>query len=89
MELGGNAPQFIVFEDADLDNVAVEGAMAAKMRNMGEACTAANRFLVQERRRRRVHRHTVRRHLNLHVRSPLRSSDVEFTMSTAGAWPSE
>ena len=46
MELGGNAP-FIVFEDADLDK-AVEGAMAAKMRNMGEACTAANRFLVQE-----------------------------------------
>jgi succinate-semialdehyde dehydrogenase/glutarate-semialdehyde dehydrogenase len=45
MELGGNAP-FIVFEDADLDK-AVEGAMAAKMRNMGEACTAANRFLVQ------------------------------------------
>lgn len=46
MELGGNAP-FLVFEDADLD-AAVEGAMAAKMRNMGEACTAANRFLVQE-----------------------------------------
>jgi succinate-semialdehyde dehydrogenase/glutarate-semialdehyde dehydrogenase len=46
MELGGNAP-FIVFEDADLDQ-AVEGALAAKMRNMGEACTAANRFLVQE-----------------------------------------
>ena len=46
MELGGNAP-FIVFEDADLDK-AVEGAMAAKMRNMGEACTAANRFLVHE-----------------------------------------
>jgi succinate-semialdehyde dehydrogenase/glutarate-semialdehyde dehydrogenase len=46
MELGGNAP-FIVFEDADLDK-AVDGAMAAKMRNMGEACTAANRFLVHE-----------------------------------------
>ena len=45
MELGGNAP-FIVFEDADLD-AAVEGAMLAKMRNIGEACTAANRFLVQ------------------------------------------
>ena len=44
MELGGNAP-FLVFEDADLDR-AVEGAMLAKMRNMGEACTAANRFLV-------------------------------------------
>ncbi|WP_240630169.1 NAD-dependent succinate-semialdehyde dehydrogenase [Specibacter cremeus] len=46
MELGGNAP-FIVFDDADLDK-AVEGAVAAKMRNMGEACTAANRFLVQD-----------------------------------------
>src|SRR5499427_653045 len=46
MELGGNAP-FIVFEDADID-AAIEGAMIAKMRNMGEACTAANRFLVQE-----------------------------------------
>lgn len=45
MELGGNAP-FIVFEDADLDR-AVDGAVAAKMRNMGEACTAANRLLVQ------------------------------------------
>ena len=44
MELGGNAP-FIVFEDADLD-AAVEGAMLAKMRNIGEACTAANRFYV-------------------------------------------
>ncbi|WP_168581833.1 NAD-dependent succinate-semialdehyde dehydrogenase [Gephyromycinifex aptenodytis] len=44
MELGGNAP-FIVFEDADLD-AAVEGAMIAKMRNMGEACTAANRLFV-------------------------------------------
>ena len=47
MELGGNAP-FIVFEDADLD-AAVEGAMLAKMRNIGEACTAANRFYVQPR----------------------------------------
>jgi succinate-semialdehyde dehydrogenase/glutarate-semialdehyde dehydrogenase len=44
MELGGNAP-FLVFADADLD-AAVEGAMIAKMRNMGEACTAANRFHV-------------------------------------------
>jgi succinate-semialdehyde dehydrogenase/glutarate-semialdehyde dehydrogenase len=44
MELGGNAP-LIVFDDADLDT-AVAGAMAAKMRNMGEACTAANRFFV-------------------------------------------
>jgi succinate-semialdehyde dehydrogenase/glutarate-semialdehyde dehydrogenase len=47
MELGGNAP-FIVFEDADID-AALDGAMIAKMRNMGEACTAANRFLVHER----------------------------------------
>ncbi|MFI6172119.1 NAD-dependent succinate-semialdehyde dehydrogenase [Nocardia sp. NPDC051052] len=44
MELGGNAP-FVVFADADLD-AAVDGAMAAKMRNTGEACTAANRFHV-------------------------------------------
>jgi succinate-semialdehyde dehydrogenase / glutarate-semialdehyde dehydrogenase len=46
MELGGNAP-FIVFADADLD-AALEGAMIAKMRNGGEACTAANRFYVEE-----------------------------------------
>src|SRR3982751_6637477 len=46
MELGGNAP-FLVFEDADLD-AAVDGAMIAKMRNIGEACTAANRLLVHE-----------------------------------------
>lgn len=46
MELGGNAP-LIVFEDADLD-VAVEGTMLAKMRNLGEACTAANRIYVHE-----------------------------------------
>ena len=46
MELGGNAP-FLVFEDADLDK-AVEGALIAKMRNGGEACTSANRFHVHE-----------------------------------------
>ncbi len=46
MELGGNAP-FLVFEDADLDE-AVEGALLAKMRNIGEACTSANRFHVAE-----------------------------------------
>jgi succinate-semialdehyde dehydrogenase/glutarate-semialdehyde dehydrogenase len=46
MELGGNAP-FLVMADADLE-AAVDGAMLAKMRNMGEACTAANRFLVHE-----------------------------------------
>ena len=46
MELGGNAP-FVVFEDADLDK-AVEGAMLAKFRNIGQACTAANRFYVHE-----------------------------------------
>jgi succinate-semialdehyde dehydrogenase/glutarate-semialdehyde dehydrogenase len=46
MELGGNAP-FLVFDDADLDR-AVDGAMLAKMRNIGEACTAANRFIVHE-----------------------------------------
>jgi succinate-semialdehyde dehydrogenase/glutarate-semialdehyde dehydrogenase len=44
MELGGNAP-FLIFDDADLD-AAVEGALIAKMRNIGEACTAANRFHV-------------------------------------------
>ena len=44
MELGGNAP-FVVFDDADLDK-AVDGAMAAKFRNIGQACTAANRFIV-------------------------------------------
>lgn len=44
MELGGNAP-FVVFEDADLDR-AVDGAMLAKFRNIGQACTAANRFIV-------------------------------------------
>jgi succinate-semialdehyde dehydrogenase/glutarate-semialdehyde dehydrogenase len=46
MELGGNAP-FVVFEDADLED-ALEGAMTAKMRNIGEACTAANRFHVAQ-----------------------------------------
>ncbi len=46
MELGGNAP-FLVFEDADLDQ-AVTGAMLAKFRNVGQACTAANRFIVHE-----------------------------------------
>jgi succinate-semialdehyde dehydrogenase / glutarate-semialdehyde dehydrogenase len=46
MELGGNAP-FLVFEDADLD-AAVDGALAAKFRNIGQACTAANRFYVHE-----------------------------------------
>lgn len=46
MELGGNAP-FVVFDDADLDK-AVDGAMAAKFRNIGQACTAANRFIVHQ-----------------------------------------
>src|SRR6478735_12122031 len=46
MELGGNSP-FLVLHDADID-LAIAGAMAAKMRNGGEACTAANRFLVHE-----------------------------------------
>ena len=46
MELGGNAP-LIIFEDADIDK-AVDGAMLAKMRNLGEACTAANRFYIHE-----------------------------------------
>jgi succinate-semialdehyde dehydrogenase/glutarate-semialdehyde dehydrogenase len=46
MELGGNAP-FVIFEDADLDK-AVDGAMQAKFRNIGQACTAANRFIVHD-----------------------------------------
>ena len=46
MELGGNAP-FLVFEDSDLD-AAVDGAMVAKMRNGGESCIAANRFIVED-----------------------------------------
>ncbi|MFB4350104.1 NAD-dependent succinate-semialdehyde dehydrogenase [Microbacterium sp. CR_7] len=46
MELGGNAP-FVVFDDADLDK-AVEGALLAKFRNIGQACTAANRFIVHQ-----------------------------------------
>ncbi len=54
MELGGNAP-FLVFADADVD-AAVEGALIAKMRNIGEACTAANRFHVAGKVARRVHR---------------------------------
>ena len=60
MELGGNAP-FIVFEDADID-AAIEGAMIAKMRNMGEACTAANRFLRARKGARRVCGETRRAH---------------------------
>ena len=54
MELGGNAP-FLVFDDADLDE-AVEGALLAKMRNIGEACTSANRFHVAESVQRGVRR---------------------------------
>ncbi|MCK9551846.1 NAD-dependent succinate-semialdehyde dehydrogenase [Aquamicrobium sp.] len=46
MELGGNAP-FVVFDDADID-AAIDGAMVAKMRNLGEACTAANRFYIHD-----------------------------------------
>ena len=46
MELGGNAP-FLVFDDADLD-AAIDGAVLAKMRNTGESCVAANRFIVHE-----------------------------------------
>ena len=59
MELGGNAP-FLVFDDADVD-AAVEGAMIAKMRNMGEACTSANRFLVHTLGGRGVHREAGKR----------------------------
>ena len=54
MELGGNAP-FLIFDDADLD-AAVDGAMMAKFRNIGQACTAANRFIVHAVGGRRVRR---------------------------------
>ena len=54
LELGGNAP-LIVFDDADLD-VAVEGAIASKFRNMGQTCVCANRILVQDGDLRRVRR---------------------------------
>ena len=60
MELGGNAP-FIVFDDADLD-AAVEAAVITKMRNMGEACNAADHFFVPGRRLRRVHASVRRGH---------------------------
>ncbi|WP_330230257.1 NAD-dependent succinate-semialdehyde dehydrogenase [Nocardia sp. NBC_00508] len=65
MELGGNAP-FVVFADADLD-AAVDGAMAAKMRNNGEACTAANRIYVENSIRREFTRRITTRMRNLEV----------------------
>jgi succinate-semialdehyde dehydrogenase / glutarate-semialdehyde dehydrogenase len=65
MELGGNAP-FLVFDDADLD-AAVDGAMLTKMRNRGEACTAANRFLVHEGIARDFGRKLAERMANLRV----------------------
>jgi succinate-semialdehyde dehydrogenase/glutarate-semialdehyde dehydrogenase len=65
MELGGNAP-FVVFADADVE-AAVEGAVVAKMRNMGEACTAANRFYVQEPVAREFSRHLAERMSALRV----------------------
>ncbi|PNL17465.1 NAD-dependent succinate-semialdehyde dehydrogenase [Micrococcus sp. FDAARGOS_333] len=75
MELGGNAP-LIVFEDADLD-AAVEGAFAAKMRNMGEACTAANRFLVHEDVAEEFTKKFVAR---LEALKPLRGTDPDSTL---------
>ena len=75
MELGGNAP-LIVFEDADLD-AAVEGAFAAKMRNMGEACTAANRFLVHEDV---AEEFTQKFVAKLEALKPLRGTDPESTL---------
>jgi succinate-semialdehyde dehydrogenase/glutarate-semialdehyde dehydrogenase len=65
MELGGNAP-FVVFEDADLD-AAVEGALIAKLRNVGEACTAANRFHVHESRAREFAKRLAERMAKLKV----------------------
>lgn len=75
MELGGNAP-LIVFEDADLDK-AVDGAFAAKMRNMGEACTAANRFLVHESVAEEFSKRFVAK---LEALKPLRGTDPESTL---------
>ncbi|UBH24509.1 NAD-dependent succinate-semialdehyde dehydrogenase [Micrococcus porci] len=75
MELGGNAP-LIVFEDADMDK-AVDGAFAAKLRNMGEACTAANRFLVHESVAEEFTRRFVER---LEALKPLRGTDPESTL---------
>ncbi|MBB4734630.1 succinate-semialdehyde dehydrogenase/glutarate-semialdehyde dehydrogenase [Micrococcus cohnii] len=75
MELGGNAP-LIVFEDADVD-AAVEGAFNAKMRNMGEACTAANRFLVHEDVAEEFTRKFVAR---LEALTPARGTDPESTL---------
>ena len=75
MELGGNAP-LIVFEDADVD-AAVEGAFAAKMRNMGEACTAANRFLVHEDV---AEEFTQKFVAKLEALKPLRGTDPESTL---------
>ena len=77
MELGGNAP-FLVFDDADVD-AAVEGAVIAKMRNIGEACTAANRFHVAETRAGRVHREARRQ-----ARPTCRSGAAPRTTSRSG-----
>ena len=73
MELGGNAP-FVVFDDADLD-AALDGAMIAKMRNGGEACTAANRFIVQEGILPAFSRGAGRPHVGADRRPRLRSRD--------------
>ena len=70
MELGGNAP-FVVFDDADLD-AALDGAMIAKMRNGGEACTAANRFFVQDGILDALHRGPRRAHVGADRRPRLR-----------------
>ncbi len=77
MELGGNAP-FLVIADADLD-VAVDAAFAAKMRNMGEACTAANRFLVHA-----VSRRGVQRPASPNEWPPSRSATVSSRASRSG-----
>ena len=78
IELGGNAP-FIVFDDADID-AAIEGAMIAKMRNIGEACTAANRFYVHE----KVHDEFAKK-LTAKM-SGLKMATGSMTASTSDRW---
>lgn len=99
MELGGNAP-FLVFDDADL-TAAVDGAIAAKFRNVGQACTAANRFLVQRcvaedfhppdrRTRPRIHRRLrpagTCRHRTTHRSRGVKAGVVSDAAAPFGGW---
>lgn len=83
MELGGNAP-FIVFEDADLDR-AVEGALHAKMRNIGQACTAANRFFVHESVAAAFTQRVIRRLEGLELANGLTNAEVVGPIITSSA----